>query len=168
MLRSPKAPGRHHLLSSYDERVPSYYDFLPNAPTPIHIAGMQTMDWKLGTYSNWAGGITLPNGINIPGAVIDPATLQREFYDYSTRRGRLELDNLGNDPARARQLDRLFRVFLEEIIPNELRAPLPAAYVPAQTLAKIGYLVYAYLLTRLQPSDPQDPGAPPHGFGRDF
>lgn len=170
MLKSPKAPGRDYLLFSYDERVPSYYDFLPNGPTPLHIAGMQTDRWKLGTYSNWTGEILLPDGTSIPGAVIDSTSLECEFYDYSTRHGRLELDNLCNSRSRKKQREiaRLVKILLEELVPNELRAPLPAAYLEAQTIAEISYLYYADYLTTLSPSVPEDPSEPHTGYGRDF
>jgi hypothetical protein len=32
------------------------------------------------------------------------------------------------------------------VLPNELRAPLPAGFVPAQTLAKNEYLAYVELI----------------------
>jgi uncharacterized sulfatase len=37
-------------------------------------------------------------------------------------------------------------VLLTDVLPNELRAPLPAGFVPAQTLAKNEYLAYVELI----------------------
>ena len=38
---------------------------------------------------------------------------------------------------------------MTDILPNELRAPLPSSYVPAQTLALTEYLAYVQLINVL-------------------
>ena len=40
-------------------------------------------------------------------------------------------------------------VVLSDVLPNELRAPLPARFVRAQTLAKTEYLAYVDLINKI-------------------
>ena len=90
---------------------------------------------KLGVYADWVPGTT----------DIAPRTIQLEYYDYTTPGGLLETDNRNDDPAA--QL--LLTALLTDVLPNELRAPLPAGFVPAQTIAKIEYLGYVVVVNAL-------------------
>ena len=78
MLKSRWAPGRSYLLFATDEIAPNFFNF-NGAPT--NILALRTEITRL--VSTPTGCLSLPH--------IDPATVQLEFYDYSTRDGQLEL-----------------------------------------------------------------------------
>jgi uncharacterized sulfatase len=133
MLRSASAPGRPYVLLATDEIVPGYffYDGMP----PLDVAAVRTQDAKLGTYSTW----------NPVTGQIEPRSTQVEFYNYNTQQGRLELANTPQDPRAQPLLDLL----LHDLIPNELRAPLPGRYGAAQSISKAAYLLFRALLLNL-------------------
>lgn len=109
MLRSPKAPGRTHVLFSNDEVIVPSMNFLS---APWHITGLITPKGKLGLYSNW----------RTPLMQIEKAGQELEYYDYSTPGGKLEIENTSNSAA-ARKANKVLQT---QLIPNELRALLPA------------------------------------------
>ena len=92
----------------------------------------------LGVYVDWLPGTTdiNPNTITLNNL---------EYYDYKTPGGPLETENRNNDPA----AHVLLTALLTNVLPNELRAPLPAAFVPAQTQAKNEYVVYVDLINAI-------------------
>jgi uncharacterized sulfatase len=61
---------------------------------------------------------------------IDPATVQLEFYDYSTRNGQLELISDPDDP----QAKKGYNALVNNFIPNELAAPLPGSPLDPNSL----------------------------------
>ena len=132
MLRSSGAPGRPWLLYATDEIAPGFFNF-NNCPT--HVLGFRTPDTKLGVYANWRKATS----------AIDPASIQLEFYDYSTTKGQLELENIPDDPRAKAMLAQLLR----KVIPNELQKPLPAPYAGWQELAKIAHLTFRGLIENL-------------------
>ena len=136
MLQSAGAPGRPYLVFTSDEPTPTVYNF---NNSPGHIIGLRTPDAKLGVYAQWLRGTT----------DIDLGTIQLEYYDYQTSGGRLEIDNRKNAPA----ANVLLNALLTNVLPNELRAPLPPAFIPAQTDAKTRYLTYVGLIDQLNASD---------------
>jgi arylsulfatase A-like enzyme len=133
MLKSASAAGRPYVVFTTDETAPQLYNF---NNSPVHITGVRTPDGKLGVYANWQPGTT---------NIAFDKTLETEYYDYATPDGRAELDNTKNQAA-ARQL---YQQLVNDILPNELRAPLPSIYAPAQGLAKIQYLAYVQLINTL-------------------
>ena len=134
MLKSASAPGRQYVLYATDEIVPDYYNF-NRAPT--HVLGLRTEDSKLGVYSKW-----LP----LTSRII-PSSRHLEFYDYSTTRGKLELDSRPDDPGVSDMVKRL----LNDLVPNELQERLPGALGVAQEASKIAHLVFRELIS-LKPS----------------
>jgi hypothetical protein len=64
---------------------------------------------------------------------IQTAGQEAELYDYRTRRGRMELENVAG--ADQRLYNRLNAALVSAAIPNELRVPLPAVLRPAQQAA---------------------------------
>lgn len=65
--------------------------------------------------------------------------MQRELYDYRTRRGRLELDNVaGRSP-----IEESMAALLEEATARELRAPLPDQLADAASAGLADYLLLA-------------------------
>jgi arylsulfatase A-like enzyme len=136
MLQSAGAPGRPYVVFTTDEPTPTVYNF---NNSPGHVIGLRTPDAKLGVYAQWLPGTT----------DIDLDTRQLEYYDYQTPEGRLEIDNRNNDPAAFA----LLRALLTNVLPNELRAPLPSAFIPVQDEAKRRYLRYVDIIDTLNASD---------------
>jgi uncharacterized sulfatase len=136
MLRSARAPGRRYVLLASDELIAGYFNF---NEAPLHLLGLRTRDYKLGVYAHWRPGTDR----------IDPATIETEFYDYATERGRAEPDSTPDDPRARRAL----RVLLDRLMPGELRAPLPPALQVPQAIAKARYLAFQALIQNLDPSD---------------
>jgi hypothetical protein len=95
------------------------------------VIGVRDEQGKLGTYSHRAPQTTTITGKS-----------DREYYDYSTERGQLELDSHPHvRPARD-----LYHQLMSDILPNELQAPLPGNLVAAQNLAQARYLEYVQLI----------------------
>ena len=117
--------------------MPRLYNF---NNSPGHITGVRTPDGKLGIYANWKRGTT---------NIAFDNTLETEYYNYATPDGRAETHNTNHQNA-ARQL---YQQLVNDILPNELRAPLPPTYVPAQAFAKVRYLTYVELINTLTSGD---------------
>jgi arylsulfatase A-like enzyme len=154
MLKSDDAPGREYVLYSIDESAPGYYNF---NDAPSHIIGMRKEESKLGVYVDWPPLSTRLK----PGALL-------EYYDYTTDDGRLELVNTANGQSKA-QAQQAFALLQSDIIPNELRAPLPASLRLPQAVAREEYLLYKEFLDHL-PSGSWRSGALQNivGFGAMF
>jgi arylsulfatase A-like enzyme len=138
MLRSSRAPGRPYVLFATDEVVFEYLNF---NKAPFHVVGLRLEDSKLGTYVHWK-----PLTSEFVGRV------QKEFYDYSTESGRLELDSNPNDP----RVNNLYENLIHNIIPNELQERLPGALGVAQALSKKAHLAWALLIELHQPTSPRE------------
>jgi uncharacterized sulfatase len=132
MLQSASAPGRPYVVFTDDDPFPQLYNF---NNSPVHIIGLRTPVAKLGVYADWVPGTT----------DIAPSTIELEYYDYKTPGGVLETKSRPNDPAA--QL--LLTALLTNVLPNELRAPLPPIFVPPQTLAKTEALAYLALINTI-------------------
>ena len=132
MLKSSSAPGRRYVLFATDEIVFFYLDF---NKAPFHVLGLRLEDSKLGTYAHW-----FPLTSDIVGPV------QKEFYDYSTERGQLELDSNPNDP----RVRKLYENLIHNIRPNELQERLPGKLGVLQALSKRAHLAWAEFIA-LQP-----------------
>jgi arylsulfatase A-like enzyme len=133
LLRSARAPGRPYVLFATDETIPSYYNYLE---APMHVTGVRTEDAKLCIYANWRKGTT--------DIVVDD-TLEVEYYDYSTEGGRAEVDSTPDDPRAKGLLKRL----LKDLIPDQLRAPLPPRLRGPQALTHEHLVAYLDLLDGL-------------------
>lgn len=136
MLRSASAAGRDFVLLATDELIQGQYDF---NDAPLHVVALRTKTEKLVTYSRWRSFST----------TIIPSSIELEFYDYSTAGGRAEVDNTPDDPRVAPLLENL----RQNIIPNELRAPLHGPYGAIQAQARQQYLQFAYLIENPPPGD---------------
>jgi hypothetical protein len=119
---------------------------------------MRTEESKLGLYIDWFP-LT---------ARFNQKTKLLEYYDYDTPDGVLELVNTANRNNKA-QADEMDELLETQIIPNELRAPLPARLRPAQTIAREEYLLYKEFLDLL-PAGEWQKGALRDivGFGAEF
>ena len=125
VLRSSRQRGRHALVMATDEVVPIEFNF---NHSPRYILGIRTATAKLGLYSNWHPGTS----------TIDPNSIELEYYDYSTERGRLELDNTPDDPMAKVLAQKLMTKYL----PNAMEAPLPGALRGVSALAKEQFLAF--------------------------
>lgn len=134
IAQDANAPGRSYVLHTTDEpgmeeKANPVYDWTPfSTAVPNHVVCYRNADGKLSTYSFWQENT----------AEILNEGQEVECYDYSTQSGRLELSNI-TDPNHT--LYGTLRDNLEHVIPNELRAPLPASLQDAQTASMIQYLL---------------------------
>jgi arylsulfatase A-like enzyme len=128
ILRNPSAPGRPYVLHTMDEDEVEGFAVTQQARNaPAHVIAYRTATAKLGLYSFWK-----------PGSIeIQTAGQEAEVYDYRTRRGRMELENVA---MADRRLYNRLNAALVSAIPMELRAPLPAALQPAQQAGLQSYL----------------------------
>ena len=129
ILRDPSVPGRPYVLHTMDEdEVEGLAVTRQARNAPAHVIAYRTATAKLGLYSFWK-----------PGSLeIQTAGQEAEVYDYRTRRGRMELENVAR--ADQRLYNRLNAALVSAAIPQELRAPLPTALQPAQQAALQSYL----------------------------
>ncbi len=130
ILQNPATPGRDYVLHTTDE--PWVPETNPtnrfDADIPLHVIGYRTSVGKLGLYSYWLDG------------TIEIATNghELEFYDYSTNEGIIETTST---PGSALALQ-YYQTLTTEVIPNELRQPLPASLQPFQKQAIQTYLSF--------------------------
>jgi arylsulfatase A-like enzyme len=119
---NPRANGRPWIAHVTDETTVeelSYsYSFANEAPH--HVTAVRTPASKYAIYSAWKNGTIQ----------VDPSDPDFELYDYSTSGGRLELTNLAATGSKLES--ELSRLLETEVIPNEVRAPLPRRLWPAQ------------------------------------
>jgi arylsulfatase A-like enzyme len=142
ILRQPNALGRPYVLHTTDELLLRLAgSLLVLADTPYHVIGYRTNKAKLGAYNFWRSG-TID---------IELQEMEAEVYDYSTTRGRLELDNVKNgQPGLYVQLT---KNLFSNAVPNELRKPLPTPQLKAaQQQALKDYLAFVDRFTRQQSS----------------
>jgi uncharacterized sulfatase len=141
--------GRPYVVLTTDELSPGYLNF---NDAPAHAVAVRTPTYKFGVYAQWLPGLA---------AQISVATAEFEYYDYTKEEGRLELRNeTWRKPEIDRQLDNL----LNNVIPNELRAPLPSSLLGPQLISKRGYLRLEKIMKHLPPSQTLDY----IGYGVDF
>ncbi len=139
ILRSPRAPGRDHVLFATDEILPSAMNYL-RAPT--HVLAVRTQQAKLVTYTEWAPLTTRRI----------PTSLKLEFYDYSTAAGRAETESRPNDPRAKAMATKLFNQY----VPQQMEAPLPLRLHSTVRKAHASYVIFraltnAYTYSQLVP-----------------
>ncbi len=125
ILDDPDAEGRPYALHATDEVVTEFAVEPYAADAPLHVTAIRTPDAKYATYSNWRE------------RTIEPLAAGREaeLYDYSTRSGRLELENLaGTSPLEAG-----LRAQLEHAVAHELRERLPRHLRRARARGYVDY-----------------------------
>ena len=132
LLKSASANGRDYALFSTDETIDLWQDFAtaPNSvknQTPPHVLALITQNRKLSVYSNWTPGTV---------DIANDGRQDGELYDISTPTGRYEIDNLYRSSANASEVATLKNLLLNDLVPNEMRAPLPESLRAAQESAK--------------------------------
>jgi hypothetical protein len=131
ICQNPSAPGRAYIAHATDE--PGTTPAIPTSqqvkPAPFHITGVRTTHGKIGRYAFWKDGTT---------QIDESKPVQWEAYNYATRQGRLEVDNIYDkkgsskaDKALVRQLSSL----LDKAMAEEIEATLPSALQPVQQQA---------------------------------
>jgi arylsulfatase A-like enzyme len=118
ILANPTAPGRAYALHATDELVTEYAVEPYSSIAPVHVIGLITQAAKYGSYTHWRPNTIEPTGIGT----------ETELYDYSTRAGLLELDNVAGHSRLEPGLNEMF----SQAIRDELRAPLPKGLEKAQ------------------------------------
>jgi uncharacterized sulfatase len=139
VIGSSSAPGRDYAVYTSDEFVNRFFNY--NA-SPTHIASVIAGSEKLGFYRHWAPRTTAPlkEGQEI------------EFYDHSTAGGAAETDNQPDDPRVQALLDQ----WDNEILPNEVRKPLPQSLQAAQEATRQTYLAFVEILDDIDGEDIRD------------
>ena len=139
VVKSKTAPGRQYALYTTDEFVNRPLNF---EAAPVHISGVVTNAGKLGLYRFWRPRST------------DPLSLgqELEYYDYADSDGRLELNNQPGLP----QAQALLSTFDSELLPNEVRKPLPASLQPVATQSQQEYLQFVEVRLDVDLSDLRD------------
>uniref|UniRef100_B1XUF3 Putative arylsulfatase n=1 Tax=Polynucleobacter necessarius subsp. necessarius (strain STIR1) TaxID=452638 RepID=B1XUF3_POLNS len=132
LLKSAAASGREYALFSTDETIDLWQDFAttPNGvknQTPPHVLALITQNRKLSVYSNWTPGTV---------DIANDGRQDGELYNISTPTGRYKLDNLYRSSANASEVAAMKNLLLNDLVPNEMRAPLPESLRTAQNAAK--------------------------------
>ncbi len=125
MLSDPKAPGRPYVLHATDEILSEYAISFYAFTAPLHVVAIRTPTAKYAVYSDW----------NVRSDAVLTVGEQRELYDYSSRRGRLELDNRAGRSTLEDALD----AQLTEAIASELHEPLPPSLFAPQVAGYVDY-----------------------------
>jgi hypothetical protein len=131
ILRKPTARGRAYIAHATDE--PGTSPAVPSPqqakPAPFHITGVRTQHGKFARYAFWKDGTT---------DIDESKPVHYEAYNYGTREGRGEVDNVYGkrgasraDRALVKRLDKL----LDHAMTEEIDQPLPAALQPVQDQA---------------------------------
>ena len=153
MLKSADAPGRDYVLYATDEILPDYFNF---NVAPTHILGVRTQDTKLGLYARWTP---------LTSRIVN-SSIELEFYDYSTSRGKLELDSTPDTDSR---VPGIVQELLNNIIPNQLQQPLPGRLRLQQEGAKLKHLIFREFMALQLPPTWQRGGLQSLlGYGREF
>ncbi len=145
----PAARGREWIAHVTDEVTTEFAPTLYARATPRHVIAMRTPHAKYATYSHWE---RRSDTISLVGQ-------EHELYDYSTAHGRLELENLtGRSPVE----EGLRHTLLEEVIPREVRRPLPARLAEAHRRGFANYFEILPVESRA-PLERAATGEEPHG-----
>jgi hypothetical protein len=110
----PSAPGRPWIVHATDEDVTEFATEPYAAEAPRHVVALRSARGKLAVYSNWAPETTR----------LEPAGQELELYDYSQPAGRAEVVNSAGTQTELEE--ELWNVLETEVLPDELRAPLPS------------------------------------------
>jgi arylsulfatase A-like enzyme len=125
ILADASAPGREFVLHATDEIVTEFASAPFAADAPLHVVALRTLEGKYASYSHWEDNHIAPVAQGE----------ETELYDYSTRPGRLEVDNVAGESA----LEPRMRAQLADAMRSELRAPLPPHLRRAQTAGFANY-----------------------------
>lgn len=132
MCRNPSAPGRPWIAHCTDEKGVEEGALVFAGGAPGHVVALRTPQAKLVDYSHWKyRTMTVDKRLR----------REHEVYDYSTRKGRMELDNKAGHSAVEGGLRNLMD---STVIPKETDAPLPGYLKAAQREGWADYFAHAY------------------------
>lgn len=120
LCRNASASGRPFIAHTTDEATIEEAAILFDHNAPGHVTMVRTADAKFAAYSHWLDG-----RIQIDSS----ADQEFELYDYSTDKGRLELDN---QAATGNPLRPKMEQLLAQAMDTELQQPLPTYLKDAQ------------------------------------
>ncbi len=129
-LANPRAAGRRYIAHATDEEaiLPEQISGTSEAvpyDAPNHVSMVRTKFGKIARYAYWKEG----------GYQIDTSKdIQWECYDYRTKAGRLELDNVYEAPDH-RDFVKAMKKVLDVAMRDEIRAPLPSNLQATQKAA---------------------------------
>jgi arylsulfatase A-like enzyme len=126
MLANPLAPGRAHVLHTTDEIVTEFAVAPYSSDAPLHVVALRTPRAKYAIYSYFQSR----------SIELRERGQEAELYDYSTRGGRMEIDNI----AGRSRLEARMRAQLRSAFANELREQLPRRLSPARERGFADYL----------------------------
>jgi arylsulfatase A-like enzyme len=132
-LKDPTAKGRPYIAHATDEvaTLPAQLggDGTTVYPGASHITAVRTRIGKLARYAYWKDG----------GYEIDASQgIEWEVYDYRTRAGRMELDNIAYKPE-AQRFVRAMKKVLAHAMATEIQAPLPSNLQASQNAAFVAW-----------------------------
>ncbi len=128
-LRDADALGREYVVFTTDEYFPVNLNYLHVGQ---HVVGLLIANGKLGVYCRWRPGTT---------ELITQVGEQVEYFDYTNDPVRLEIHSTPDTPKAHQALKFLF----DEVVPNELEAPMPKALEAARATARTHLLEYMAL-----------------------
>ena len=136
------------MLHATDEIVSEFATEAYAAKAPLHVVAIRTPTAKYALYSNWK---PKTNTVQSTGQ-------ERELYDYSSRDGMIELDNLAGhshlEPALDAQLASAVRNELREQLPQRLQAAVARGYADYHATAQTVALHQAKLRRKLEKTEP--------------
>jgi arylsulfatase A-like enzyme len=148
MLTDPAAAGRPFVLHATDEIVSEFAIEAYSASAPLHVVALRTPKAKYAVYSNWKPMTD----------TVQSAGQERELYDYSSRNGLIELDNVAGhsrlESALDAQLAAAVSSELREQLPQRLQAAVTRGYRDYYTVARNVALQQAALRAKIERSEP--------------
>lgn len=120
ICRDPGATGRPWIAHTTDEHTIEEGALVFDGDAPAHVVAVRTATAKFAEYSHWKH-----DSIDIDHARVQ----EHELYDYRTRQGVLEIDNLAHRPS---SLQPKLSALLASATSSEINEPLPAYLLPAQ------------------------------------
>ncbi|MGI9187425.1 MAG: sulfatase-like hydrolase/transferase [Gaiellales bacterium] len=133
-LKDPAAKGRPYIAHATDEEATLPPQLGGDGSSTVypganHITAIRTRIGKLARYAYWKDG----------GYEIDASKgIEWEVYDYRTREGRMELDNVAYKPE-AQQFVRAMKKVLAHAMQNEIQQPVPSNLQNAQNAAFVAW-----------------------------
>jgi arylsulfatase A-like enzyme len=153
MLTNPRAPGRPYVVHCTDEIVTEFAIELYSSKAPLHVTAIRTPTAKYASYADWRPSTN----------TILAAGQESELYDYSTRGGRLEIDNRAGrsnlEPALRSQLNAAVREELREPVPAHLRVAHQDGYADYYTTAQKAAIEATNLRRKIEESEPPSKAA---------
>jgi arylsulfatase A-like enzyme len=153
MLTDPRARGRPFIAHCTDEIVTEFAIEPYSSKAPLHVTAIRTPSAKYALYSNWRPSTN----------TVVTAGQESELYDYSTRGGRMEVDNVAGrsnlEPTLRGQLEAAVSKELCEPLPTYLQAAHKDGYADYHTSAQTAAIEATNLRRKIEESEPPSKAA---------